>query len=206
MVVPPTALNDLRAELRKRRQDIAKHDKHVSFVMSAQLHEIIHSAKTIGLYRPMGGEPDPLPLVAGFAGVTSLPALSGDRVMTFRRWSPGEPLARSPWGGQQPCETADPVVPDLIIVPLLGFDAAFNRIGQGGGHYDRYLAAHPRAFRIGLAWEGQRVDSIAAQPWDVPLDAILTETDFYVKDLTRCQRPSTSQAGANRWACSSSSR
>jgi 5-formyltetrahydrofolate cyclo-ligase len=189
MVVPPTALTELRAELRKRRQVIARQHNPVSFPSNDQFADLIRSVQSIGLYQPLGGESDPLPLVAGFSGVTSLPALSDDPLMTFRRWSPGDPLMTSSWGGQQPLDTAKTVIPGLIIVPLLGFDAAFNRIGQGGGHYDRFLAAHPHACRIGLAWEGQRVDSIAAQLWDIPLDAILTEADFHVKDLTRCQRP-----------------
>ena len=189
MVVPPTALNDLRIELRKRRQIIAKQNRNILFTIAPQLLDLIQRAQAIGIYLPMGGEPDPLPLVDKFPGVTSLPALAEKSKMTFRRLSPGDPLMTSSWGGQQPPETADTVIPDLIIVPLLGFDAAFNRIGQGGGHYDRYLAAHPRAIRIGLAWAGQRVDSIVAQPWDISMDAILTETGFHVKDLIRCQRP-----------------
>jgi 5-formyltetrahydrofolate cyclo-ligase len=190
MVVPPTALSELRIELRKRRQVIAKQNIKVSLTVDAELRELINPATAIGFYLPIGGEPDPLPLIFGYAGVTSLPALTADDpLMTFRRWSPGDSLMTSAWGGQQPLDTAATVIPDLIIVPLLGFDSAFNRIGQGGGHYDRYLAAHPSACRIGLAWEGQRVDSILAQPWDISLDAILTETGFHLKDLTRCQRP-----------------
>ena len=109
--------------------------------------------------------------------------------MIFRRWVLGDVLVATAWGGQQPIEAAASVIPKLILVPMLGFDAAFNRIGQGGGHYDRYLAAHPAACRIGIAWEAQRVDRIDPQPWDVPMDAVLTETGFYMKDLTRCQRP-----------------
>ena len=188
MVVPPTALNDLRADLRKRRQAIAKQNNSIAFDVPPLLLDLIRSASAIGLYLPVRGEPDPLRLVADVPSVTSLPALSDSLIMTFRHWSSGDTLATSSWGGQQPLDSTDVVIPDLIIVPLLGFDAALNRIGQGGGHYDRYLAAHPDAIRIGLAWEGQRVDSIAPQPWDVALDAILTETDFHVKDLTRCQR------------------
>jgi 5-formyltetrahydrofolate cyclo-ligase len=176
MVVPPTALNILRKQLRKH--------------LTVSLVDVLHAAHCIGLYLPVGGEPDPSPLLNGCAAMASLPNLSaGSASMTFRRWTTGDPLMTSVWGGQQPTDAAPVVIPDLILVPLLGFDAAFNRIGQGGGHYDRYLAAHPNACRIGIAWEGQRVDNIDPQPWDVPLDAILTETAFHVKDLTRCQRP-----------------
>ena len=188
MVVPPTALDLLRKSLRVRRQAAVKYNRKSSFLICPQWLDMLQGAKAIGLYLPMNGEPDPLPLITGYSGVMSLPALSGQSFMTFQRWSPGDTLMASSWGGEQPIESADEILPDLVIVPLLGFDASFNRIGQGGGHYDRYLAAHPSAWRVGLAWEAQRVDAIEAQPWDVPMDAILTEADFYIKDLTRCQR------------------
>ena len=189
MVVPPTTLNLLRRELRKQRQVFAKEHKNITLRSNIILEEQFASAKFIALYRPMDGEPDPLPLLQNFSGVAALPALSDNSpLMIFRRWTLKDPLVTSAWGGKQPYENADPVVPDIILVPTLGFDSAFNRIGQGGGHYDRYLAAHPHALRIGVAWEAQRVDSIDPQPWDVPMDAILTEAGFHVKDLTRCQR------------------
>ena len=163
--------------------------KDISIQSNSILDALFAKTQSVALYRPMGGEPDPLPLLESFAGITSLPSLSSNNpLMTFRRWTLKDPLGTSPWGGKQPCDNADAVVPDIILVPMLGFDAAFNRIGQGGGNYDRYLAAHPRAARIGVAWEAQRVDSIDPHPWDVPMDAILTEAGFHVKDLTRCQR------------------
>ncbi len=108
--------------------------------------------------------------------------------MVFRSWVAGDPIEKAPWGGHQPPASAPVVTPTLIFVPMVGFDAAVNRIGQGGGHYDRYLAAHPQACRIGVAWECQRVDRIDARAWDVPMDAIVTEAGFYVKDLNRCRR------------------
>ncbi len=190
MVVPPTALANLRKKLRNRRQDIANKQNNAKFVAGAYLYQAIASCNTVGLYHPMSGEPDPLPLLANFLGLMSLPCLSQNPgAMHFRVWKPGVSLVTSPWGGVQPSASAALACPDLIFVPLLAFDIRFNRIGQGGGHYDRYLAAHPSACRIGVAWEGQRLPQIDAQPWDVPMDAIITETAFHVKDLKRCRTP-----------------
>ena len=190
MVVPPTALDMVRTELRKRRQTIANKSQSLSFPVHPAFAGLLRNANVVGLYMPMGGEPDPFALLGDFAGTTSLPALAtGSASMTFRHWTPGQPLMTSAWAGQQPRDTAALVEPDVILVPLLGFDAAFNRIGQGGGHYDRYLAAHPSACRIGVAWEAQRLAHIDVRAWDVPMDAIITETDFHVKDLTRCRNP-----------------
>ena len=187
MVVPPTALNTLRKEMRQRRLDIAAKQKSMPFRVHATLTDLLRNANIIGLYVPMGGEPDPFALLDGYSGSTALPAVATSTLMTFRNWRQGQPLTATSWGGQQPPDTAALVEPDVILVPLLGFDAAFNRIGQGGGYYDRYLAANPSACRIGVAWEGQRLAHIDPRAWDVPMDAIITETDFHVKDLTRCQ-------------------
>jgi 5-formyltetrahydrofolate cyclo-ligase len=186
MAVPPTALDNLRNEMRKRR---LSHSKNINFEARVNLSLQI-KANVIGTYRPMGGEPDPAPVAAAFGCPTALPFLAElGALMQFRRWGAGDPLVRASWGGEQPDTSAALETPDLILVPLVAFDAAFHRIGQGGGHYDRYLAAHPSALRVGIAWDFQQIDAIKPQPWDMPLDAVLTERAFYVKDLTRCQRP-----------------
>ena len=188
MVVPPTALKMLRRALKDRRCDFARGYGDASFVQHAVFDDLVSASRCLGLYYPMFGEPDPWPLAGHFKGVTALPALIDDEPkMAFRRWSLGDALVTTTWGGLEPPHNTPDVFPDVIIVPLVGFDAAFQRIGQGGGYYDRYLAARPSACRVGLAWNIQRIDTIAAQPWDVALDAILTETDFHIRDLTRCQ-------------------
>lgn len=69
---------------------------------------------------------------------------------------------------------------DLIIMPLLGFDEAGNRLGMGAGYYDRLLADRPKAFRLGVAYEFQKLAHLEVQPWDIPLNAVVTEKEFYV--------------------------
>ncbi len=65
---------------------------------------------------------------------------------------------------------------DVVMLPLLGFDAHGTRLGQGGGHYDRALANHPfRPYRLGLAYASQQVARLPREPWDQPLQAVLTE-------------------------------
>ncbi len=64
---------------------------------------------------------------------------------------------------------------EVIIIPLLAFDSDGNRIGQGGGYYDRFLRKYPYAKKIGLAYEFQKVDNIPVEPHDVKLDTIITE-------------------------------
>lgn len=66
-----------------------------------------------------------------------------------------------------------------MFVPCVGFTADGGRLGQGAGHYDRWLAAHPSAVAIGLAWDCQLVDELPTEPHDHPLDAVVTPTRLY---------------------------
>jgi 5-formyltetrahydrofolate cyclo-ligase len=84
-----------------------------------------------------------------------------------------------PFGLMQPAATARSVAPEVLFVPLLGFTADGGRLGQGGGHYDRWLAAHPDTVAIGLAWDVQLVESLTVEPHDRPLAAIVTPTRLY---------------------------
>jgi 5-formyltetrahydrofolate cyclo-ligase len=73
------------------------------------------------------------------------------------------------------------VVPkfDVIIVPMLGFDVDMHRVGYGGGYYDNFLASQPAAQKIGVCYETGKVDHIPAEPHDIPLDFIITESHTY---------------------------
>lgn len=102
--------------------------------------------------------------------------------MTFRRH--GDPYGQSdlevgPFGILQPEADAEPLLPDVLFVPLLGFTAEGVRLGQGGGHYDRWLAEHPGRPVIGLAWDAQLCEAIPQEAHDAPLDAVITPTRIY---------------------------
>lgn len=84
-----------------------------------------------------------------------------------------------PFGLVQPLPGASALVPDVLFVPLLGFTSLGDRLGQGGGHYDRWLADHPPALAIGLAWDEQIVEHIPSEDHDMPLSAIVTPTRMY---------------------------
>lgn len=88
-------------------------------------------------------------------------------------------LVDGPFDIRQPGSDAPTVVPQVLFVPLLGFTVRGERLGQGGGHYDRWLARHPDTIRIGMAWDGQLVDELPVEPHDVPLDAVVTPTRLY---------------------------
>lgn len=107
-----------------------------------------------------------------------LPVVEGPaRPLGFRAWTPGEPLIPGAFGALIP-ESAEPTTPDLLIVPLLAFDARGFRLGYGGGFYDRTLerlrASRPTK-ALGFAYAAQQQDQVPTEPTDQPLDGIVTE-------------------------------
>ena len=141
---------------------------------------------TIALYKSLGAELDPRPLgdvLAKQGWWLALPAVTDlEGPLTFRAWKPGERLAPDLSGLPAPMATSPEVQPDVILVPLLAFDRAGGRLGQGGGYYDRTLAAlrgqglAPPA--VGFAYSGQEVPRLPREPHDQPLDGILTEAGY----------------------------
>ena len=151
----------------------------------SEFRTLLSDGGILATYAPLGDEADPTPLAhaALTAGYTlALPHVV-DRAtpLRFLAWHPEDALAAGPFGLSQPAPHAPEVTPDIILTPLVAFDAALNRIGQGAGHYDRAFAAFPRARRIGVAFSVQQVEAIAADPWDMPLDAIVTERGWLTR-------------------------
>jgi 5-formyltetrahydrofolate cyclo-ligase len=113
----------------------------------------------------------------------ALPWFAGrEAPMEFRTWT--DPfdenlLEPGPFGALQPLADAEPAELALVIVPLIAFTPDGHRLGQGGGHYDRWCAAHPLIPAIGLAWDSQRVDKLPVEDHDHPLDAVITPTRLY---------------------------
>ena len=88
-------------------------------------------------------------------------------------------LAVGPFGMLQPDRSAPLLEPDVLFMPLIGFDAQGGRLGQGGGHYDRWLADHPGKTTLGLAWDCQLIDGFPREIHDQPLTAVITPTRLY---------------------------
>jgi 5-formyltetrahydrofolate cyclo-ligase len=141
--------------------------------------------RVFALYQPMGSELDPRPLLAPLrrAGAqAALPAAGHrDEPMIFRLWEEAMRLQPDAYGIPAPPPLAPAVAPDLVVAPLLAFDRAGRRLGQGAGHYDRALAnlrARQPVFVLGLAYAGQEVAELPEEAHDERLDAILTETGY----------------------------
>jgi len=177
----------LRAELRARRDawvaEIPPAIREIAFgIAPAPLAVLMRRASAIAAYSPVGSEANPLRLLAQATAMgcrTALPHVAGRaEPMRFIAWRPGALLVAGPLGLTQPDAAGRDIVPDLILTPLLGFDRALNRLGQGAAFYDRAFAAFPQAIRVGIAWSAQETESIPVEPWDAPLDAVLTEREW----------------------------
>jgi 5-formyltetrahydrofolate cyclo-ligase len=155
-----------------------------------QLHERVLSVlarlepECLGIYWPLQGEFNPrdvaLAAQAQCGCQLALPYAEKSPVqMHFRAWDGQPPTVQDACG--IPSSQGKPVVPDVVLVPCLGFTPQGWRLGYGGGYFDRYLAAHPDVTAIGVAWQAGQLNqaAFAPQPHDLALLAVLTESDTW---------------------------
>jgi len=135
--------------------------------------------KIIGGYYPVNFEVDDLGLLKKFEKNRfniSLPVIKKNFQMNFYRWSFSELLKVNKYGIPEP-ETKNIVYPDILLIPLVAFDKNLNRLGYGGGYYDRLiekLSKKKNIIKIGLALPVQKIDKVPINIYDQKLDYILT--------------------------------
>lgn len=179
-----TSKAELRIDLRKIRQVFVKqyNIQNILDLNARALDALFTAGLTVAGYQKTGSEVSAdaiLTAANALDVVTALPFIGArGEVMRFKHWLANEPLIKSPYGFLQPSADTPDAAPDIILVPLVGFDRDMNRLGQGAGHYDRIFMIFPNALRIGLAWSCQEKPSIPTDPWDVRLDAVLTEKEW----------------------------
>ena len=173
--------HELRAAMRATRKRLAGLDPEAS-LRAAEHAGALPPGEVVAVYRAIGSElgTDALSLALARQGrQLCLPVvIERDAPMIFRRWSPGEPLELDEAGVPAPFPLAATVTPDLILTPLLAFDAGGGRLGQGGGYYDRTFGALPDAVRVGFAYAGQAVENLPVEAHDIRLHGVLTERGY----------------------------
>ncbi|MEL7557642.1 5-formyltetrahydrofolate cyclo-ligase [Stutzerimonas chloritidismutans] len=187
----------LRRQLRQARRQLSPTQQRLAardlYRQLAQ-HPVFRRARHIAFYLPNDGEIDPRPLMleAQRRGKAAyLPVLNAwpRTRMVFQRLMPNERLGPNRFGIAEPAFRPKRQrriwTLDLVLMPLVGFDEHGGRLGMGGGFYDRSLAYRGRRKNghkptlLGLAHECQKVDRLPLEPWDVSLQATVTNKSWY---------------------------
>ena len=168
----------LRAEARARRATLTRAGFAQSIAALASQLALRKGAIVAG-YHPIRDEADPRGLMSALSVLgfpLALPVVAvASAALIFRSWKTGDALTPNSWGIAEPLASAPDVVPAVILVPLLAFDASGHRLGYGGGYYDRTIDALPKLRTIGIAYAGQEVPAVPREPHDHALDMIVTE-------------------------------
>jgi len=181
--------NELRRKCRQTRAELTtsyRDDASSRICDTITRAGFFRRSNNIGCYLPSDEEVDTWPIIArafSMGKQISVPILRKNGSMRFRELSPDSTLLPNIFGLLEPQEGkfVDPHRLDIVITPLVAFDSSGNRIGMGGGYFDRTFSflkgrklwRHPKL--IGAAFDCQRVSSIAPNPWDIGLFRVVTE-------------------------------
>ena len=139
-------------------------------------------ARHVAVYLGLAEELDTAPLIAALQAqgcAVYVPVVGANRRMRFALLAP--PFTRNRYGIVEPLVRRAPPRLDLVVLPLVAFDAPGRRLGMGGGYYDRWLARHPRVRRVGYAYAAQEVAKVPADDRDMRVTAVATE-----KGIVKC--------------------
>ena len=180
-------IEEAKAVLRTRahaQRAAISHDARVDASKAVSSHFfngiVLDPGAIVAAYWPIRDEIDCQPIIVRLMDSgqpVCLPVVLGDGLpLELRLWEDGAALYPSGFGTLAPEENAPKVEPDVILMPLLGFDKHGTRLGYGGGYYDRTLSTmSKRPKLVGLAFTAQEYPEIPREDHDVPLDAVVTE-------------------------------
>jgi 5-formyltetrahydrofolate cyclo-ligase len=188
---------DIRRQSRNLRQNLPlarAREKSLRIAERFMTSPIVGQGQRVAVYLSHDGEVETQAIIESLwacGKVCYLPILrsSPQRSLWFGRYGPETALTPNNFGIPEPSigedTISEPWMLNVALVPLVAFDLFGNRIGMGGGYYDRTFAYLKDSSRrhspilIGLAFECQKWDRIPAEPWDVPLNGVVTEKNFY---------------------------
>ena len=174
----------LRKKISKIRSKFVKKKITVNSGAIIKLIEQKSPNKRIGLYYPFGDELSTLELMDRLTKknfIISLPIINNKFEMSFYSWNPNEPLTINRFGILEPLK-GKKIIPSTLIIPMLAFDSNLNRLGYGGGFYDRFIKKIERqtiCIKIGLALSYQKINRVPVDKHDKKMDFIITEKRIY---------------------------
>lgn len=185
--------SEVRRLLRQRRKALSVIEQAAAAqALNVRLQQLplLSQPQNIGLYYPSDAEISPLNFVnQNPQHRYFLPSLSTteERLLYFHPWGPEDELQYNHLGVAEPkqqCITVDTLHLNIILMPLVGFDSVGTRLGMGGGFYDYTLRQHSnqaqKPYLIGIAHACQQYTKLIADPWDIPLDAVITDKDSFI--------------------------
>lgn len=184
---------NLRKEYRRRRDAFVSQldDATRNLVFRrppSPVARLLESADVVAVYASQASEAPTGRLIEYLAELQktiAFPVVMGATALDFRTVSNVELLESGFMGISEPGGDCPLVEPDIIITPIIAFNRSLDRLGQGGGHYDRTFEKHPNARRIGLAWSVQETQDLMPEQHDIGLHAIVTESEYIQKvDMT----------------------
>jgi len=179
--VNKTQIRNQIIKIRKKKFDKDFKIDLVKFISFLKINKL--NFKSIGGYYPSNYEIDDLnilDLLEKKNFKVSLPIIKKDNQMNFYSWSRNDPLKINKFGIPEPVSSKI-FYPDILLVPLVAYDSSLNRLGYGGGYYDRYIEKIEKikkVTKIGLAFSFQKISSIPINQYDKRLDFIITEKEI----------------------------
>lgn len=186
-------MRELRHKIRRQRSLLSitiQQDIAIKITLTICQLPIFKASKFIAAYLPFNGEVDARPLIKNIWQEHKrcyLPVIKNDQ-MLFVQYVENDQLIKNHFGILEPPYSDKKIIQpeelDLVIVPLVGFDKNANRLGTGGGYYDRTFIfkkqkPNSKPYLLGIAYELQKLTSLTPNVWDVPMDMIVTEERSY---------------------------
>ena len=174
----------LRKKISKIRSKFVRKKITVNYKAIIKLIEKKSLNRKVGLYYPFGDELSTLELMDRLTKknfTISLPVINNKFEMSFYSWSPNEPLTINRYGILEPFK-GKKITPSTLIIPMLAFDSNLNRLGYGGGFYDRFIKKVEKqnnCVKIGLALSCQKINKVPVDKYDKKMDFIITEKRIY---------------------------
>tara|TARA_B100002019_G_scaffold269597_1_gene262517 strand:+ start:786 stop:1325 length:540 start_codon:yes stop_codon:yes gene_type:complete len=173
---------NLRKKLiNRRKENYSEINSNYIINIFESIKKNYKNIKVIGGYMPINFEFDCSKLLKFLETknyTICLPVIKNNYKMNFYKYSFKDPLKVNKLGIPEPISSANKVVPDLIFVPLVGYDNNLNRLGYGGGFYDRYFEKNSRKrkiIKIGLAFSFQKIKKLPVNKFDKKINRIITE-------------------------------
>ena len=179
---PANQRKALRSALLRARKSVAAEQRRLwdAQIAEALLHWLQQrQPSSLAVYWPIQAEPDLrdwYPQITAMGIQLALPWVVGKNMpLKFLAWQHGDPMDLDEYGIPLPADKEKLIQPEMLLVPCVGFNQQAYRLGYGGGFYDRTLAGMPEAIAVGIAY-AQAAAEFAAEPHDLPLQMILTES------------------------------